>query len=160
MKRIILMIESYGHMTLTSSKQSYLIRAWVGNLKQRVPITSKFNGATQHYVVKFPKSAGVRHYCSKIPQVPGTLGTHANLIPVNDWIKPTLSSPTTFFKHFNSFVSVQGLLDCSIVLAQSYRLCRKWHNTEVFPRGCCKIMRQDWGKIVVRKGWQWRWFNH
>ena len=35
-------------------------RAWVGNLKQRVPITSKpskFKGARQHYVVKLPKSA-------------------------------------------------------------------------------------------------------
>ena len=45
--------------------------------KQRVPITSKSSkskGATQHYVANLPKSAGARHYCSKIPKVPGTLG--------------------------------------------------------------------------------------
>ena len=61
-----------------------LHRAWVGNLKQRVPITSKsskFKGATQHYVVKLPKSAGARHYCPKIQRVPGTLGTRANSSP-------------------------------------------------------------------------------
>jgi hypothetical protein len=48
-------------------------RAWVGNLKQRVPITSKsskFKGVTKHYVVKLPKSAGARHYCQKILRVP------------------------------------------------------------------------------------------
>ena len=36
-------------------------RAWVRNLKQQVPITSKssnFRGETQRYVVKLPKSAG------------------------------------------------------------------------------------------------------
>ena len=56
----------------------------MGNLKQRVPITSKssnFKGETQHYVVKLPKSAGVRQYCPKILQVPGTLGTCANSSP-------------------------------------------------------------------------------
>ena len=56
-------------------------RAWVENLKQRVPITSKsskFKGVTQHYVLKLPKSAGARHYCPKIPWVTGTLGTCAN----------------------------------------------------------------------------------
>ena len=50
-------------------------RAWVGNLKQRVPITSKspkFKGEAQHYVVKLSKSTGARHYCPKIQQVPGT----------------------------------------------------------------------------------------
>ena len=54
-------------------------------MKQRVPITnksSKFKGATQHYVVKLPKSAGARHYCPKILRVPGTLGTRANSSPV------------------------------------------------------------------------------
>ena len=39
-------------------------------------------GATQQYVVKLPKSAGARHYCPKILQVPGTLGTRANSSPV------------------------------------------------------------------------------
>ena len=29
-------------------------------------------------VVKLPKSTGARHYCPKIPWVPGTLGTLAN----------------------------------------------------------------------------------
>ena len=42
---------------------------------------SKFMGATQHYVVKLPKSAGARHYYSKIPRVPGTLGTRAKSSP-------------------------------------------------------------------------------
>ena len=60
-------------------------RARVGNLKQRVPITSKsskFKGETQRYVVKLPKSAGARHYCTKIPRVPGTLSTRANSVSV------------------------------------------------------------------------------
>ena len=39
-------------------------------------------GATQHYVVKLPKSAGARHYCPKSLPVPGTLGTRANSSPV------------------------------------------------------------------------------
>ena len=55
-------------------------------MKQRVPITStssKFKGATQHYLVKLPKSAGARHYCPKTPRVPGTLGTRANSSPVS-----------------------------------------------------------------------------
>ena len=59
-------------------------RAWVGNLIQRVPITSKsskFKGATQLYIVKLQKSAGATHYCPKIPRVPGTLGTRANSSP-------------------------------------------------------------------------------
>ena len=59
-------------------------RAWVGNLKQQVLITgksSKFKGETQPYVVKLPKSVGARHYCPKIPLVPGTLGAHANSSP-------------------------------------------------------------------------------
>jgi hypothetical protein len=41
-----------------------------------VPITnksSKFKNGTQHYIVKLPKSAGSRHYCPKILQVPGPL---------------------------------------------------------------------------------------
>ena len=65
-------------------------RAWVGNLKQRVPITRKssnFKGETHHYVVKLPKSAGARQYCSKIPRVPGTLGTLANSSPVKSTTK-------------------------------------------------------------------------
>ena len=59
-------------------------RVWVGNLKQRVPIPSKstnFKVATQHYVVKLPKSAGARHYCPNILRVPGTLCTRANSSP-------------------------------------------------------------------------------
>ena len=59
-------------------------RAWVGNPKQRVPITNKssnFNGETQHYTVKLPKSAGARQCCPEIPWVPGTLGTGANSSP-------------------------------------------------------------------------------
>ena len=35
----------------------------------------------KHYLVKLPKSAGARHYCPKIPRVPGTLGTRANSSP-------------------------------------------------------------------------------
>ena len=42
---------------------------------------SKLKGETQHYVVKLTKSAGARHYCLKIPRVPGTLGTRANSSP-------------------------------------------------------------------------------
>ena len=60
------------------------LRAWVGNLKQRVPITSKssnFKGETQHYVVKLPKSAGASQYCPKIQWVPGTLGARSNSSP-------------------------------------------------------------------------------
>ena len=67
-----------------SSKIHNLPRAWGGNLKQRVPITSKsskFKGETQYYVVKLPKSAGARHYCPKIWRMPGTLGTRANSSP-------------------------------------------------------------------------------
>ena len=33
------------------------------------------------YAVKLPKSAGARHYCPKILQVPGTPGTRANSNP-------------------------------------------------------------------------------
>ena len=50
-----------------------IIRAWVGNLKQRVPITSKsskFKGETQHYVVKWLNCAlkieRTLHGCGKI----------------------------------------------------------------------------------------------
>ena len=59
-------------------------RAWVGNLKQQVPITSKssnFKDETQCYGVKLPKSAGTRQYCPKILQVPGTHGTRTNSSP-------------------------------------------------------------------------------
>ena len=41
--------------------------------------SSKFKGETQQYVEKLSKSAGARHYCPKIPRVPGTL---APLAPV------------------------------------------------------------------------------
>ena len=66
---------------LTGTKVCFIsrpiaVRALVGNLKPGVPITSKsskFKGATQHYVVKLPKSAGARHYCTKILWVPGKL---------------------------------------------------------------------------------------
>jgi hypothetical protein len=54
------------------------------SLKQRVQITnesSKFKGATEHYVVKLPKSTGARHYYPKNPRLPGTLGTGANSSP-------------------------------------------------------------------------------
>ena len=37
----------------------------------------------QHYVVKLLKSVGATHYCSKIPQVPGTHGSCADSIPVS-----------------------------------------------------------------------------
>ena len=46
-----------------SGQKHKAFRAWFGNLKQRVPITSKFSklkGVTQHYVVKLPKSAGAK----------------------------------------------------------------------------------------------------
>ena len=50
-----------------------------------MPITSKsskFKGETQNHVEKVPKSATVRHYCSKIHRVPGTLGIRTNSSPV------------------------------------------------------------------------------
>ena len=56
----------------------------VRNFEQRVPITSKsskFKGATQHYVVELTKPVGATHYCPKIPRVPGTIGTRANSSP-------------------------------------------------------------------------------
>ena len=59
-------------------------RAWVGNLKQWVPITSKFSnvkGETQCYVVKLPISACAGQYCPQIPWVPGTHGTRTNSSP-------------------------------------------------------------------------------
>ena len=59
------------------------LRAWVENLRQRVPITRKssnFKGET-HYVVKLPKSTGARQYCPKLQRVPGTLVTRANSSP-------------------------------------------------------------------------------
>jgi hypothetical protein len=37
------------------------------------------------YIAKLTKSAGTRHYCPKIPQVPGTLGTRSNSSPGNDY---------------------------------------------------------------------------
>ena len=54
-----------------------------------MPITSKsskFKGVTQPYVEKLPKSAGARHYCPKIRQVPGTPGTRAKSSPVYDFM--------------------------------------------------------------------------
>ena len=42
--------------------------------------------ATQHYVVKLPKSVDARHYCPKMPRVPGTLGTRANKSPESTFI--------------------------------------------------------------------------
>ena len=53
-------------------------RAWVGSLKQRVPITSKsskFKGAAQHYVVKLPKFRGC-----KAPLAPVLTPTKSNQI--------------------------------------------------------------------------------
>ena len=46
--------------------------AWVGNLKQRVPLTSKFSkfkGEKQHYLAKFPKFIGVKHFYPKMAPV-------------------------------------------------------------------------------------------
>ena len=43
--------------------------------------SSKFKGATKHYIVKLPKSAGARHYSPKILQGQGTLGTRADSSP-------------------------------------------------------------------------------
>ena len=70
--------QTYGCNNL--SKSFVICRAWVGNMKQRVPNTSKFSnfkGETQCYVVKLPK-AGAGQYCPKIPRVPGTRGTRIN----------------------------------------------------------------------------------
>ena len=64
---------------------TWVFRAWVGNLKQRVTITSKFSnfkGETQFYVIKLPKSAGAGQECPKIMWVPGTCGTRTNSSPV------------------------------------------------------------------------------
>ena len=73
-------VSFFFHVT----KRLNMFRAWVGNLKQRVPNTSKssnLKGETQHYVVKLPKVGYAKQYCPKILQVPGTLGTHANSSP-------------------------------------------------------------------------------
>ena len=55
-------------------------RAWIGNLKQRVPITSKSSKlkGVKPYVIKLPKSTGSIHYCPQIRRVPGTPSTRAN----------------------------------------------------------------------------------
>ena len=86
-KPIICLPHSQKQVQVLGLRRSIaLIRTWVGNLKQRVPITSKssnFKGETQHYVVKLSKSAGAEQYCPKIPQVPGTRGTHTNSSPAN-----------------------------------------------------------------------------
>ena len=71
------------------------IKAWVGNLKQRVPITSKssnFKCETQQYVVKLPKSAGARQYCPKILRMPSTLGTRAYSSPARTNFQQSLLS--------------------------------------------------------------------
>ena len=84
---------------------STLVRAWVGYLKQQVPITSKspnFEGEIQHYVVKLPKSAGTRQYCSKIPRVPGTLGTRAN------------SSPATYSSSISGNAATCNFMECYV----------------------------------------------
>ena len=91
-------------------------RAWVGNLKQRVPITSKsskFKGETQAYVVKFPNSTGARYYCQKIrcqaPLAPVLIQAltnmvhlspkliHASMYVIYVHIYLTPSSVSTFF---------------------------------------------------------------
>ena len=94
-------IEHMGHVALSKRLinqfkpvQQSRHSAWVGNLKQRVPITSKsskFKGVTQPYVVKLPKYVGARHYCLKIRQVPGTPGTRANSSPETTGAKSLLS---------------------------------------------------------------------
>ena len=65
------------------------------------PQNSRVN--TQHYLVKFPKSAGARHSCPKIPRVPGTLGTCANSSPADGpslvrFLLVWISNTTFFFK--------------------------------------------------------------
>jgi hypothetical protein len=62
------MLSPVIHAVIHAVKYILGFRAWVGNLKQRVPITSKsskFQGVTQPYVVKLPKSAGARKLLSK-----------------------------------------------------------------------------------------------
>ena len=100
-------------------------RAWVGNFKQRVPITSKsskFKNETQAYVAKLPKSTGARYYCPKIPQVPGTPGTRVNsstdqhgppftfLYVIYVHICMTLSSVSTFFSRKRLVCSIYETL--------------------------------------------------
>jgi len=71
-------------------------------LKQRVPITSKsskFKGATQHYVVKLPKSTGASNYCPKIPQMPGTLVTQANSSPASMFLFVRVGQENTVNKY-------------------------------------------------------------
>ena len=72
-----------------------IIRAWVGNLKQRVPIgskSSKFKGETQLYVVKLPKSAGARHYCPKILNSFECLKTKLKIKSLVDMFPPHCAS--------------------------------------------------------------------
>ena len=87
-------------------------------MKQWVPITdksSKFKGATQHYVVKLPKSAGARYYCPKVPRVPGTLGTRSSSSHQNHW-------PCTIYILAEQFVYKGMILEMSV---PSFVICNK-----------------------------------
>ena len=53
-------------------------------IKQNECRSSKIKGETQHYVVTWLKSVGARHYCPKIPRVPGT---HVNSSPEGSFKK-------------------------------------------------------------------------
>ena len=62
--------------------------SWKFETAQRVPIiskSSKFKGATQHYVSKLPKSVGAKHYCPKIP--PPVLTQALNMHKIVSFIK-------------------------------------------------------------------------
>ena len=94
-------------------------RAWVGNLKQRVPITSKssnFKRQKQHYVVKLPKSAGAREYCQKISRV---LGTRAN--SYMPWY--TLLQSYMLLIHTYFAVQILHFKKKCLVAAHTYILC-------------------------------------
>ena len=67
-------------------------RAWVGNLKQRVLITSKSsNFKSETLCSKIAKDEGARQYCPKVLRVPGTLGTHywspVNNVGLSNWME-------------------------------------------------------------------------
>ena len=104
-------------------KRGYLpARAWVGSLKQWVPITSKsskFKGEAQHYVVKLPKFRGC-----KAPLAPVLTPTKSNQIRYAQ--RKWMSQVTIyFFKNFEweSGVSL-GELD-PIKPQQSNRSCKQ-----------------------------------
>ena len=91
---IILQVNMYSYVVKVSTyvpcavciffTPFFIARAWVVNLKKRVPITSKssnFKGETQRYVVKLPKATGSGQYCPKILLVPGIRGTRTNSSP-------------------------------------------------------------------------------